>query len=297
MNISSLLDSASNLISRVALKMSGERPVIVHNHLFKNAGSTVDWALQQVFGAAFVDHRDDEEMRKGAEYLGPYINEHKNIKALSSHHLTMPLPEISGIKIISIMMLRNPIERVTSVYKFERAQISDTHPGVIHSQKHNLRDYIHWRMQPEVGSTIRNFQARKMLPPRNIGQEAITENEMAMLKRQLLNIEMLGLVARFDESMVLFEEYLQKIFPRIDLSYLPQNVRQELSMTTESRLEKLKTDIGTDTYDLLLKKNREDLQLFQYAETELSARISRVKRFDEKLANFRARCKAKMQNL
>ena len=35
------------------------RNVILHYHLFKNAGSTLDWSLQRQFGAGFVDHRDD----------------------------------------------------------------------------------------------------------------------------------------------------------------------------------------------------------------------------------------------
>ena len=41
------------------------RPVILHCHLFKNAGSTLDWSLQRQFGSTFIDHRDGDSMRFG----------------------------------------------------------------------------------------------------------------------------------------------------------------------------------------------------------------------------------------
>jgi hypothetical protein len=292
-----ILENVSSKISRVILKITGLRHIVLHNHLFKNAGSTIDWALQQNFRDAFIDHRDDEQMRKGAVYLQSYLEENKHIKALSSHHLTMPLPEIMGVKLLTMMMLRHPIERVTSVYKFEKEQVSDTHPGVINAQKLSLRDYIHWRMRPEVGATIRNFQARKLLPPRKLGQEQISDAELSALKNQLSKTELLGLVGRFDESMLLFEERLKKIFPNIDLSYVAQNVGQEATQKHENRLERLRAEIGDETYELLLEKNREDLQLLRYVEEEVARRISKVKCFEQKLENFKARCKAKHQNV
>ena len=35
------------------------RKVIIHKHLFKNAGTTFDWSLHKNFGNDFCDHRDD----------------------------------------------------------------------------------------------------------------------------------------------------------------------------------------------------------------------------------------------
>ena len=39
------------------------KQVILHGHIFKNAGTTLDWALKRSFGKAFVDHRRDDQMR------------------------------------------------------------------------------------------------------------------------------------------------------------------------------------------------------------------------------------------
>ena len=287
-------DHIHGLINRVAEYTSPGRFVIIHNHIFKNAGSTIDWALQNNFGGAFVDHRDDVKMRKETNYLSAYLREHRRIIALSSHHLAMPLPSMPEVRLLTLMMFRHPVERVESVYNFERKHESDTHPGAIHARKYSLHDYIHWRMKPEVGATIRDFQTRKMLPLRTIGQDRISQDEIAQLKNQLMDTELLGLVGRFDESMVLFEEYLCKIFPNIDLSYVPQNVGQEPSTGLEARLLRLESEIGRETYDLLVNNNQQDLLLLEHAEKEIATRILKVNNFQEKLANFRARCAARL---
>jgi len=270
----------------------GGRIVVLHNHIFKNAGSTIDWALERNFGRAFVDHRADDLMRQGPGYLGPYLQANRQIQALSSHHLTMPLPQLADVRLMMIMMFRHPIERVTSVYNFERAQISDTHPGVIHARKLSLRDYILWRMRPEVGATIRDFHARKMLPPLRLGQNIIND-DLDNLKKQLSGMELLGLLERFDESMVLFEDALSQVFPNIDLSYVAQNVGQDRSVMQEERLGKLRADIGDEVYELLVSNNHHDLKLLSFVECEFESRISAIDNFPDRLAEFRSRCAEK----
>jgi len=282
------------VVDRFARNSRHGSVIIMHNHIFKNAGTTIDWALKNNFGSAFVDHREDMKMRKEADYLSTYLCKNRWIKALSSHHLVMPLPSIPDLELLTLMIMRHPIERVESVYNFERKQVSDTHPGVIHARKYSLRDYILWRMKPEVGATIRNFQARKMLPPRKTGQDKFLDSEVLQLKEQLRDVELLGLVSRFDESMVLFEEYLCKIFPEIDLSYVPQNVSQAHTIGLELRLQRLESEIGHETYDVLLENNRQDMLLLGYAEKEIDLRISQVNDFQDKLTDFRARCAARL---
>lgn len=266
--------------------------VIIHNHIFKNAGSTIDWALHKNFGKAFIDHRDNASMMKGASYLGPYLNENKCIEALSTHHWTLPLPELPNTLLLKIMMFRHPIERVTSVYNFERKHAEGTTPGVDQARKLNLRDYILWRMTPQAGATIRNFHVRRTLPPRKVGHEAISEQDMDASKQFVASVEMLGLVERFDESMVLFEESLKGDFPGIDLSYISQNIGQNVEESRQARIERLRVEIGEDVFQLLLEKNRADIGLYEWAEKEFASRIAIVPHFQKKLADFESRCNA-----
>lgn len=274
----------------IANDENGNRVVILHNHIFKNAGSTIDWALERNFGDAFVDHREDSLMRQGGSYLGPYLLENRHIKALSSHHLTMPLPELTRVRMMMIMMFRHPIERVTSVYNFEKKQVASTTPGAIHARKLDLREYIQWRMQPNVGCTIRNGHSRKLLPPKGTAKDAITEQEMATVIESAAAMELLGLVDRFDESMVLFEHCLEKSFPEIDLSYKMQNVGQNASMSHMERIEFIRSEVGEDTFHLLMENNRRDLYLYELVESEFDRRIAMVPDFSDRLLAYRVRC-------
>lgn len=270
----------------------GDRVVIIHNHLFKNAGSTIDWSLRRNFGKDFVDHRDDDNMRRGAAYLGPYLADHHTVKALSTHHLTLPLPVVNNTRLMMMLMLRHPIERVQSVYNFERKQNHASTPGAIHARRYNLREYIEWRMQPDIGATIRNFHTVRFLHAHEYTHKNdITEKEFALAVATLRSTEMLGLVERFDESIVLFEESLRPVFPEIDLSYRIQNVGSSKDVPREKRTGKLRKEIGEAVFTKLLNNNSWDLELYTLAEREFSARVDKIKKFQQKLEGFRERCR------
>lgn len=269
--------------------MKPKRVVIIHNHLFKNAGTTIDYALRNNFESDFIDHRDDELMKRGAEYLGPYLLDNPHIRAISTHHLTLPLPVLKDVLLSQLVMYRHPVERVTSVYAFERKQEQATTPGVIHARKYDLKEYVAWRMNVKVGDTIRNFYISRSLPPRKNKKKPYDSHEFEMACRNLQQVAMVGLVERFDESMVLFEEYLRPYFPEIDLSYVPQNIGQD-PQPYQERIASVKKELGDELFSGFLMKNREDLALYELAKARLEESIQRIPGFNYKLEEFRAKC-------
>ena len=80
-----------------------ERHVLLHAHMFKNAGTSLDASLRQSFGAAFVDHRDDESMRLGAQYLGPYIENHAEMLALRDAAAAVGSSRLDGATLVSTL--------------------------------------------------------------------------------------------------------------------------------------------------------------------------------------------------
>jgi hypothetical protein len=277
-------------------QMRGKRLIIIHNHVFKNGGSTIDWALRRNFKSGFVDHHDNRNMQKGAEYLGPYLSGHPQIRAISTHHLRPPLPEIGDARLVTIMMFRHPIERVTSVYNFERLQIHAETLGARYARDHDLREYVQWRMQYTVPPTIRNFHIFRTLPPPVNWKKEVDENKFALAKAYIDSVEMLGFVERFDESMVLFEEELRTFLPDIDLAYVIQNVGQRKMETQEERIERLRNEIGDDTFQRLENSNAKDMELYQYAQNVFEKRCAAVPDLNEKLRIFRDRCTALDEN-
>jgi hypothetical protein len=97
------------------------RNVILHSHIFKNAGSTFDWSLKRNFGERFVDHRDDEAMLSGKmEHLDQFLSGHPQVVALSSHRIHFRVSGWNQLRFHVVRILRDPIERARSVYNFDR---------------------------------------------------------------------------------------------------------------------------------------------------------------------------------
>lgn len=249
------------------------RHVIVHVHIFKNAGSTFDSILEKNFGQDFLDHRDDQIMIKGGgEYLKHILQERPNLKAISSHHIYFnpKEAETDAIKILPVYFLRHPLERVLSVYKYEKKQPLLT-PGAIQAKKLNINDYVLWRMQPNVGGTIRNMNTRYCSGLSN--QASINDLSFELAKKNLNDSQFVGIVDRFDDSIRLFRDPLQARFPFMTLQYVPQNVGQEINKTLEERIEELKKQLEENTWDLLCRENSFDLMLDSFVRNLFEKRL------------------------
>ena len=283
----------SDLFRKPAQLIHDQRCVIVHIHIFKNAGTTFDWALKRNFGKAFIDHRDDDARKKGgAEYLLNYINAHSDLAAFSSHHIRIPLPEDDTATFLPALFIRHPVLRAQSVYTYERHQRSAT-PGAQHAKKLDFEKYIEWRMQKGVGRTIRNSQtiicAKLLAPGRPFN--------LTRAKTFLELCPLMGIVERFDESMVVFEHHLQSYFQGLDLSYRRQNrgrdENKDQPKSINARASAILNTMGAQK-ELFLESNKNDQMLYRFANKLLDERIQSIEDFGAHLTEFQER-KARLQ--
>ena len=100
------------------------RTIIPHYHLFKNARTSIDKILKNNFG----DKRVTREFTgsNNTDEVTDWILSNPDVIAFSGHTMNGPEPKTKDIKIISITMLRNPVQRIISAYKFELHQDADT---------------------------------------------------------------------------------------------------------------------------------------------------------------------------
>ncbi|MEM9256111.1 MAG: glycosyltransferase [Pseudomonadota bacterium] len=262
------------------------RPIIVHSHLFKNAGTTLDFSLQRQFGEGFTDHREDQDMRRGASYLGPYLQRHPALKALSSHHIRFPLPESDQFQLLPLIAIRHPIDRAGSVYRFERHQDAST-PGAIEAKRREFPEYVRWRMQSDVAPTLRNFHCSVCCVgnPSEVG-EAQFEEALA----RLATIPLLVVVERYDECMVVLEHTLAPYFHDIDLAYIPQNVAHNRPQDLVQRVDAVDRELGDELSHAFREMNHWDMLLYEKAQAIVDERLGAVGNVDLRLRDFRARC-------
>jgi hypothetical protein len=263
---------------------AGSRAIILHAHMFKNAGTTFDWSLQRSFNAGFLDHRDDDSMQRGADYLGPYLLHHPDLQALSSHWISFPLPRLDSVDIHLAMLFRHPLERIRSVYTFERQQ-QGTAPGNRQARDLGFLDYVRWRLQSGVGPVIRNYHTR-CCSGRYKDEDIERQYELAIATVE--STPLLGLVHRYDESMVLFEYHLQSAFPQIDLSWKLQNSSVgELACGT-ARRRAIETELES-IMPQLIAANAYDLKLYAAVESRFEQALAAVPDFALRLQRMRSR--------
>jgi hypothetical protein len=252
--------------------------------MFKNAGSTFDDSLRRSFGDAFTDHRDDDAMRRGAAYLGPYIAQHPGLRALSSHWITFPLPELADVNLHPVLLFRDPLERIFSVYRFEQRQPGDA-PGIRRARECGFRDYVRWRLEDGVGPVIRNFHTRYCSGDYH-GKDL--ESMYAKAMETLDRTPLLGLVHRYDESMVLFEFHLQPFFPGLDLSGSARNVSDDQPIDYPARRARALEELGPVLEDAVAA-NRYDLRLFAEVEARFDRALTAIPGFADRLRDLQRR--------
>jgi len=290
--------------------MDNIKLIIVHCHIFKNAGTTFDWSLNRCFGDKFEDDQDGKPY--SADYLQKLLDIKKDIRAISNHHIRLPLPEIAGFDVVPVFIIRHPIERIYSVFKFEKNQIEST-PGSINARSKSFKEYVLWRMDPNNGSTIRNYQTRYCSGWKTREDRPVTEKDYNLAIGEIIKTPLLGIVDKYDESMVIFENWLKQYYPDLDLSYVRKNIgnyrknnimtmiKNKLSLVGNKLSHTERTNnymsakeilklLGDDISRIVIENNRYDLNLYDKAKNIVINRCDGIGSFENKIMEFKNRC-------
>ena len=168
------------------------RTIVFHYHMFKNAGTSVDELLQGSFGDGFSTREFGRVFDGGSDDLRVWIEETPECRAYSSHTAFAPIPPIADVDVVTVAMLRDPLDRIRSAYGFARKQPSDA-PGPRLAKTHDIEDWVRIRLTWDDDRQCRNFQtaclARLAPGP---------EPELERAKRALDEISAWGVVDDFE---------------------------------------------------------------------------------------------------
>lgn len=251
----------------INLSFKSKRTVIIHRHLFKNAGTTFDGILEKNFGEAFCDHREDIPMRQaGPQYLIRYLVENPHIKALSSHHIWFNMPLHPNIELIPVVFLRHPIERMRSVYDFERKQNADT-LGAKMAKQLNFSEYALWYMQDDKPATIRNFHARHLAGIKTA--KPLTKGNFRRAVEEIQKNPLVGVIDFFDRSLHIFDKVFRSKGINLDFSWQAKNVSRPFENADyELRAREVVEELG-EVAQVVLENNAFDLELYKLAKKKI----------------------------
>lgn len=265
--------------------MSIVRQVIVHYHFFKNGGSTLTAALKRNFGSDFAEIESGvaNVPLDGGELMDTILAR-PNLRAVSSHTLRPPLPDTKGIVVYEIYLLRNPLDRLRSIYDFFRYK-GGQHALVEPAKRLDLTSFLKLIIA-DHGYMAENSQLRALVCG---GERTPQKMDLEEAARILRKAACVGVVENYDASMTAAEHHLRTVFPKLDLTCLPRNVSMKRNENLQERLNELQSVCGSNLYEELLALNELDIQLVDMAAAEVKRRSLEIPSFGTLLRDYRRR--------
>ena len=267
------------------LPLPSTRFVLLHYHIFKNAGSTIEYILRRAFGQRFATlHGENPNAIISGPDIKAFLLNQPGVAAISSHHLKYPKPVIPDLVVFDLCLLRDPLERLESMYKhFRRGPAVDEISA--RAKEMGLRSFFDLLIQ-EHPHMVNDVQVNILA-----NASAYTRPPDATDLAAALNIvrenSAIGVVDLFDQSLAAAEYFLRPAFPALRLEYVRQNVSPN---GDAAATPKLRDELGPVMFVQLQKMNQLDFELVSHARDEVRRRFELMPSPQERLTDFRGRC-------
>jgi hypothetical protein len=257
------------------------RFVVLHYHFFKNAGSTMEDVLAHSFFENYA--RLDTEDFDGAvssEELVAYLQRHPRMKAVSSHQFRYPVPQVPGFIFLDVCFLRDPIDRIRSMYDYFREKPVPGEPASDLARDKSIGGFIAGLVEHHA-YRVSNVQANMLA--NGIVNDPPVEADLARALEVMLKTSFLGVVDCFQESLIAGQHFLRPVFPNLALAQQPANVSSGLEDAMTARIEKFRLACDPQVFADLVRLNALDSELVNRARMEVRRRLSLVPDAPERL--------------
>lgn len=239
------------------------RNIIVHYHIFKNAGTSVDHLLRKNFGDKWGAFDGDspghiittKELEKTIENAPGKL-------AFSSHQIVPPLPVVDGM-VFPIVFLRDPIDRIKSAYLFEwKKQLGLDEP------KGSLKEFVETKFQHVRKSSVEEFQTIRLSNVDRNQFHGTEVSDVEMLNNAcefISSLDFVGVVDEFDRSLLLLTNYLSRGFPAFEHSPVQANVLQDITIEQNEKRQRIREELGDELFEMIIDRNELDERLYQHA--------------------------------
>ena len=231
---------------------------LIFFHIYKSGGTTFNWLLQEnfpdkvIYAEPPLENIVPLDKNKLLKYLKKLNTKNKKLISLSSHNFEYSCYQLAKIP---FTILRNPHERNWSAYNFQNDHFLENN---------SFENYL---------IDNENSQTKSLsLGMLNLDEKIITD---------ILNTFYIGILERFDESMIYLESISKKFGIHLDLSY-PEPLNKQ---------NKKAKILNSNKFNSLEKKYYSlDFMIYEKANHKLDQELNKISGLEKKIFNFKARC-------
>lgn len=254
------------------------RTLLVHYHIFKNAGSSVDASLKASFGAAWTEFEGvhAHDIQSSAQ-LSQFLAVNKHLVAVSSHLARPPLPSPHCLPVV---FLRHPLLRAHSVYEYTRKDLSQPYGDV--ARDVGFADYVRWAIRNERGSVvIRDYQvihlSNASWRDENILDAQAGPHDLEQACNLLTAWGVVGIVESYALSAKVFQKMYGPLLPGLEFGHLHENSSKLAHGTVDDQIDRIRLLLGESLYAEFMAINALDLGLYRHAQHVLKRAAEKLR--------------------
>jgi len=245
------------------------RTLIVHYHIYKNAGTSIERILSSSFGARFgaLEGPTPTSILRPIE-LARFAQRNPQLLAVSSHLLRPPAPQ--GLRTLPFVLIRQPLDRAYSVYCHHRRE-SGTFPSIAAARRMGFRDFVAWCLDHPVegGVVMTNYQVIHLSEAsfRNGGilRATAKEDDLHAATQYLAAAACFGVVDQFPQAMDRFCAAAAAIGLPLIRSTPHENVTAGRPDSLQRRIGLAEAELGTALCERFKRENELDQRLYAWA--------------------------------
>jgi len=260
----------------VSVGSARAQPLILHIHLFKNAGTSIERVLQQNYGDRWTSYDKDElGALVTAEDVAALREHDPAMAALSTHQFTPPLHDVVSGGVYPLLALRSPLTRLRSVYEFDR-QRGPLTPAAEIAGANAFPDYVDEMIRRNHPAVI-NAQVRQLSGAKRMRAEGQRvppiEDLMDVAWEFIDSLPHVGLVEAFDQACRAWETDIRRFDPSFRFFAARENVTKVAVGPLVEENQSLRKLLGEKRAMAFNMANSLDWRLYHRAASKFDVKI------------------------